>query len=137
MPVLDPAVRARYDAEWRPLIRDVAYGDVDAFGRLYDLASPVVFLLTRLVLKDSREAEEATLEAFEVVWQRADEFLYSRQSPSSWIARIANERALARRRIAANAFPGEIPGGAGTAGGGSASRVDGRPCHLRASYVPA
>jgi DNA-directed RNA polymerase specialized sigma24 family protein len=134
MAVLDPAVRARFDAEWKPLIQRVAIGDTDGFGRLYDLASPFVFLLTRLVLQDEKEAEEATFEAFEELWRRAVEFDPSLHSASSWVARIANERALARRRMAAGVLPGEIRGRASTPGG-SSSGPDARTCQMRTALV--
>jgi RNA polymerase sigma-70 factor, ECF subfamily len=134
MAVLDPAVRARYDAEWKPLIRRVADGDTDGFGRLYDLASPFVFLLTRLVLRDEKEAEEATFEAFEELWRRAVEFDPSLHSASSWVARIANERALARRRMATGVLPGEIRGRA-SAPGSSPARPDSHTCQVRTALV--
>jgi DNA-directed RNA polymerase specialized sigma24 family protein len=134
MAVLDPAVRARYDAEWKPLIRRVADGDKDGFGRLYDLASPFVFLLTRLVLQDEKEAEEATFEAFEELWRRAVEFNPSLHSASSWVARIANERALARRRMAAGVLPGAIRGRA-NAPDGSRSRSDSPTCQMRTALA--
>lgn len=98
MPVLDPAVRARYDAEWRPLIEWVAVGDLDGLARLYDLSSPVVYLLARLVLGDDEEAQEATLDTFEAIWRRAVEFDPSCHSACGWVARIASERAYVRRR---------------------------------------
>jgi RNA polymerase sigma-70 factor (ECF subfamily) len=133
MPVLDSAARSRHDAAWSPLIERAAEGDMECFGRLYDLASPVVYLLAMLVLRDAREAEEATLEAFAEVWRRADEFDPARHAASSWVAKIANERALARRRAAAGSVP------TGVAGGRAVPDAD-APSHagpLRAIYVSA
>jgi RNA polymerase sigma-70 factor (ECF subfamily) len=131
MPILDPAARSRHDLEWSPLIHRAADGDLDSFGRLYDLSSPVVYLLARMVLRDETAAEEVTLEAFEEIWRRAGEFESSRQPASTWVAKIANERALARRRLRAGAFSGEIPSG------DAASQGDSRAYSLRAVYASA
>jgi DNA-directed RNA polymerase specialized sigma24 family protein len=95
----------------------------------------VVFLLARLVLRDEREAEEATLEAFEEVWRRAGEFESSDHSASSWIVRIANERAFARRRMLAGAVPGALPGS--SAHDGSTALPDRPTYRMREVFVQA
>jgi RNA polymerase sigma-70 factor, ECF subfamily len=55
-PVADPAVVAGQ------LLRAVAGGDEDAFGKLYDLVVPRVYGLIRRVLRDPAQAEEVAQE---------------------------------------------------------------------------
>jgi RNA polymerase sigma-70 factor, ECF subfamily len=80
------------------LLHEVAKGDEQAFGRLYDLVAPRVYGLIRRVLRDPAQAEEVTQEVLVEVWRAAARFDGSRGSATSWIFTIAHRRAVDRVR---------------------------------------
>ncbi|GLY98893.1 sigma-70 family RNA polymerase sigma factor [Actinoplanes sp. NBRC 103695] len=80
------------------LLREVAQGDEQAFGRLYDLVAPRVYGLIRRVLRDPAQTEEVTQEVLVEVWRNAARFDGARGSATSWIFTIAHRRAVDRVR---------------------------------------
>jgi RNA polymerase sigma-70 factor (ECF subfamily) len=81
------------------LLRAVARGDEQAFGRLYDLVAPRVYGLIRRVLRDPAQAEEVTQEVLVEVWRTAPRYDPGRGSPTAWIFTIAHRRAVDRVRV--------------------------------------
>jgi RNA polymerase sigma-70 factor (ECF subfamily) len=84
------------DAE---LARRAKAGDRDAFGLLVDRHAPMVRRLTRAVLGQLEDAEDAAQDAFLHAWTALDRF-DSNASLGPWLARIAMNAArdLRRRR---------------------------------------
>lgn len=84
------------DAE---LVRKAKAGDRDAFGTLVDRHAPMVRRLTRAVLGQLEDAEDAAQDAFLHAWTALDRF-DSNASLGPWLARIAMNAArdLRRRR---------------------------------------
>ena len=80
------------------LIARIAAGDRDAFGRFYDLASPLAFGLIRRVLRDPDAAAEVLQEVFWQVWQEASQYDPKRGSPEAWLVMRAKTRAIDRLR---------------------------------------
>lgn len=80
------------------LLRAVAAGDEEAFGRFYDLVSARVYGLARRVLRDTAQAEEVTQEVMVEVWRTAGRFDPSRGSATAWVFTIAHRRAVDRVR---------------------------------------
>ncbi|MEE2039043.1 ECF RNA polymerase sigma factor SigK [Nocardiopsis sp. CT-R113] len=80
------------------LLRDVARGDQDAFGEVYDLVSPAVYGLVRRVLRDPAQSEEVAQEVMVEVWRTACRYDERRGSPHAWVMTLAHRRAVDRVR---------------------------------------
>jgi RNA polymerase sigma-70 factor (ECF subfamily) len=94
--VAGPPAAAAPDAD--ALLRAVAKGDEDAFGRFYDLVVARVYGLIRRVLRDAAQAEEVTQEVMVEVWRSAGRFDPLRGSATAWVFTIAHRRAVDRVR---------------------------------------
>jgi RNA polymerase sigma-70 factor (ECF subfamily) len=95
--VPDPA-QSRAAPDAGDLLRAVARGDEQAFGRLYDLVAPRVYGLIRRVLRDPAQAEEVAQEVLVEVWRTAARYDRSRGSAAAWVFTIAHRRAVDRVR---------------------------------------
>ena len=95
------------------LLLETAAGDEAAFARLYDATRGRVFGLTLRILREPKEAEEAALEAYWAVWQRAADYDPRRGAPMTWLLTLARSRAIdllrARRRRGVKESPGLEP----------------------------
>ena len=82
------------------LVRRMARGDERALSELYDRYSRPVYTTGLRLLGDAQLAEEVVQDAFTSVWQKAASFDPERASFSTWLYRIARNRAvdLVRRR---------------------------------------
>ena len=87
-PDLDPAV----------LLERSAAGDLEAFGRFYDLVAPRVYGLVLRILRDPGYSEETVQEVFLQAWQQAGSYNRALGSVTSWILTIAHRRAVDRVR---------------------------------------
>ena len=76
----------------------VASGDREAFSRLYDAVSPLVFGLCKRIVRSQAIAEEVTQEVFLEIWHRAVRWRADRSSALSWILMVARSRAIDRVR---------------------------------------
>lgn len=93
------------------LVSRVALGDERAFLELYDRYSRPVYATAVRLLGDAQLAEELVQDAFTSVWRRAKSFEAERASFSTWLYRIARNRAvdLDRRRRVRPLSVGEDP----------------------------
>jgi RNA polymerase sigma factor (sigma-70 family) len=93
------------------LVHRVARGDERAFLELYDRHSRPVYATGVRLLGDAFLAEELVQDAFTSVWRRAKSFESERASFSTWLYRIARNRAidLDRRRRVRPLSVGEDP----------------------------
>ncbi|WP_233245799.1 RNA polymerase sigma factor [Marinicauda salina] len=103
-------------ADESALARAIARGEPEAVRRIVDETLPMVLGLSRRVLGDSAEAEDAAQETFERVWRNAHRFDGSRGRLRSWIGRIAinhcRDRLRRRREIATDSVPDRADGAA-------------------------
>jgi len=76
------------------LLRRVALGDEDAFSRLYDDTSSLLFTLIRRVIRDVSMSEEVLQEVFVEIWKQSTRFDPRRGSAHGWICTIAHRRAV-------------------------------------------
>ena len=89
------------DPELSHLLTQIAGGDRQAFGRLYDLTASRLFAVTRCMLRRPEMAEEALQEAFVRIWQKAGAYDPVQARPMGWLATIARNQAIDLRRRAA------------------------------------
>ncbi len=85
------------------LLELAASGDLQAFGRFYDLMSPRVYGLALRVLRDPGYAEETVQEVFLQVWKQAADYRPSLGSVQSWVLTITHRRAVDRVRSESSA----------------------------------
>jgi RNA polymerase sigma-70 factor (ECF subfamily) len=76
------------------LLRETAAGDETAFARLYDATSRRIFGLALRILEKPKLAEEAALEAYWTVWQRAGDYDPRRGAPMTWMLTVARSKSI-------------------------------------------
>lgn len=76
------------------LLRRVAAGDRDAFGRLYQATSAKLYGVLLRILKRQDLADEILQETYVRIWRHAGAFDPERASPITWMVSIARNRAL-------------------------------------------
>jgi RNA polymerase sigma-70 factor (ECF subfamily) len=87
-------VPSHESADIDALVGQVARGDSQAFGQLYDEVSASVYGLARRVVRDPARAEDVTQEVFLEVWRKAARFDRSLGKGKTWIMTIAHRRAV-------------------------------------------
>jgi RNA polymerase sigma-70 factor, ECF subfamily len=80
------------------LIRRMAAGDRDAFGRFYDRYAPLVYPLILRIVRDRADAADILQETFWEAWQRASRYDATRGTPEAWMITRARTRAIDRIR---------------------------------------
>jgi RNA polymerase sigma-70 factor (ECF subfamily) len=80
------------------LIRRVAAGDRDAFGRFYDRYAPLVYPLVLRIVRDRADAADVLQEVFWEAWQGATTYDPARGTPEAWMITRARTRAIDRVR---------------------------------------
>ena len=70
---------------WASLIHDIAGGDQQALGTLYDATSSIVYGLALRILGNTANAEEVTLDVYTQVWRQAAKYDAARGTPSAWL----------------------------------------------------
>jgi RNA polymerase sigma-70 factor (ECF subfamily) len=76
------------------LISQIAAGRSEALSELYDRYNRLVFSVALAVVGDRATAEEITLDAFVLVWQRADQYRPDRAKVSTWLTAITRHHAI-------------------------------------------
>ena len=80
------------------LLQRIATRDEAALAELYDRHSRLAYSVIMRILGSSSDAEEVLQETFIRVWSRADTYDALLGSPSTWLIRIARNRAIDRLR---------------------------------------
>lgn len=84
--------------ELRELLGRTGLRDRAAFAELYDRTSAKLFGVALRICASRAEAEEVVQVAYLKVWRSADRYAASRASPIAWMAAIARNAAIDRRR---------------------------------------
>ncbi len=80
------------------LMQEIAAGDQNAFEKLYDHYSPILYGLCLRILKHEFEAREVLSDVFITVWERAAEYDCQRGSVKAFLVTITRSRAIDRLR---------------------------------------
>jgi RNA polymerase sigma-70 factor, ECF subfamily len=80
------------------LIRRMAAGDRDAFGRFYDRYAPLVYPLILRIVRDRADAADVLQDVFWETWQGASAYDAGRGTPEAWVITRARTRAIDRIR---------------------------------------
>ncbi|MFG2497164.1 ECF RNA polymerase sigma factor SigK [Streptomyces sp. NPDC048441] len=80
------------------LMKQIADGDEQAFGQLYESVSGPVFGIVRAVVRDAAQSEEVTQEVLVEVWRHAADYQPERGSVMNWVLTLAHRRAVDRVR---------------------------------------
>jgi RNA polymerase sigma-70 factor, ECF subfamily len=80
------------------LLQRIVARDERAVAELYDRHSRLVFSVIWRILRSQADAEDVLQETFVRVWTRAETYDVSLGSPTTWLTRIARNRALDRLR---------------------------------------
>jgi RNA polymerase sigma-70 factor (ECF subfamily) len=81
------------------LMDGIARRDPSALARLYDRHSTVVHSLCLRILRDPGMAEDALIDVFHELWQRAERYNPARGTPIAYILTLSRSRALDRARM--------------------------------------
>lgn len=106
--------RARYATQTdADLMERVAAGDTGAFEAIYDRYSTRAYSLARSITGRAGGAEEATQDAFLLLWRKASSFDPERASLSTWLLSIVRYRSIdVLRRAASHGVLDRISDGA-------------------------
>ena len=80
------------------LVRQIARGDREAFGRFYDRYASLVFTFAIRLLRVRAEAEDLLQEVFIQAWRQADSYSDERGSPEAWLLTITRSRGIDKLR---------------------------------------
>jgi RNA polymerase sigma-70 factor (ECF subfamily) len=83
-------------------LRQVAGGSQAALSDVYDRTSAKLFGICIRILGEREEAEDALQEIFISVWRNADRFDAAKGSPITWLAAMARNRSIDRKRSRAS-----------------------------------
>jgi RNA polymerase sigma-70 factor, ECF subfamily len=87
------------EQDWVTLVESVAAGDQLALHALYERAHRPVFTLIMRITANREMAEEATVDVFHDVWQRAARYDAVNGTVLGWIMNQARSRAIDRLRF--------------------------------------
>ncbi len=80
------------------LMRQIAQGDQQAFGLLYDRFSGILFSTAYRVLNNQEAADDVLQDAFTQIWEKAPQYDPARGKPLTWAVTLTRNRAIDRLR---------------------------------------
>jgi RNA polymerase sigma-70 factor (ECF subfamily) len=104
--LMDRMEAGRFDD--RVLISRIAARDDAALEAFYERYKGLVYSLMLRMLGDQGQAEEATLDAFTRIWQRAADYRSSRAAVKTWLVTIARNRAIDLLRMRRSRIDGDM-----------------------------
>ncbi len=80
------------------VLREIATGNADALGALYDAHARTVFAMAKRVLVRQEDAEEVVQDVFAYVWREAARYEQGRATVAGWLVMLTRTRALDKLR---------------------------------------
>ncbi|MCO6449237.1 MAG: sigma-70 family RNA polymerase sigma factor [Caldilineales bacterium] len=80
------------------LLRQIAHGNSDALGELYDRYARLVFSVAFNAVSDTRIAEEIAQEVFLQVWRNAGSYSADKAKVATWLTSMTRYRSIDRLR---------------------------------------
>ncbi len=80
------------------LLHQIATGDAEALGALYDAHARTVFTLAKRVLVRQEDAEEIVQDVFAYVWREAARYEPERATVAGWLVMLTRTRAIDKLR---------------------------------------
>ncbi len=80
------------------LLDQIANGNAEALGQLYDAHARIAFALAKRVLARHEDAEEVVQDVFAYVWREAVRYEASRASVAGWLVMLTRTRAIDKLR---------------------------------------
>ena len=93
--VLAESARSR---RWTALLERMAAGDLDACGTFYDESAQLTFSLIMQIVHDRNVAEDALVDLYVDVRDRARRGEHRNRNPLAWLITLARSTGQARRR---------------------------------------
>jgi len=91
-------IPVRDDSALTALVAEMARGNQDALGRLYDETSAALNGLLLRMLGDAQETEEALMDVFMKAWKNASSYSPERAGVRAWLTMMARSIAIDRIR---------------------------------------
>jgi hypothetical protein len=115
-----PAIRALFESSrarrWSALLDRIAAGDLDACGTFYDESSQLAFSLIMQIVQDRDRAEDAMVDLYVDIRNRAQRGEHRERSPLPWLIALARDAAAPRplpirpAPVACRVIPFEVAG---------------------------
>ncbi len=96
--IMNPASQQAASTIDPTLLTRVVKGEQQAFSRLYDLSSTLLYSLAVRILGNREEAAELLQEVYLEVWRKAARYDVSRGTPIAWLITLTRSRAIDRLR---------------------------------------
>lgn len=80
------------------LIRKIALGNREAFGKFYQQFSGLVYSTALRILADPVDAEDVAQEVFVMLWEKAPMYSSSRGKPLTWVITMTRNKSIDRLR---------------------------------------
>jgi RNA polymerase sigma-70 factor, ECF subfamily len=80
------------------LLDEIARGNAEALGALYDVHARTVFALAKRVLARQEDAEEVVQDVFAYVWKASARYEAGRATVAGWLVMLTRTRAIDKLR---------------------------------------
>ncbi len=80
------------------LMAQIAKGDEEAFGLLYERSSTLLFTLLLRIVGNQSEAADLLQEVYLEAWRKASNYEAARGTPMAWLVTLARSRGIDRLR---------------------------------------
>lgn len=76
------------------LMQKIAERDKFAFEQLYEMYSPLLYSLIKVIAKNKVSAEKVLTDVFKIVWERTDEFDFNTNNVYTWLIILTRNKTI-------------------------------------------